>query len=190
MLAFGAVRMSDDARLSSYVKPGDLIGGKYRVDRIVGAGGMGVVVAATHTELDQPVALKFILPEAISGKDAVERFLREARSVARLKSEHVARIFDVGRDGSGNPYMVLELLEGLDLAKLTKQKGPFAVADAVEYVLQACEGLVEAHAAGIVHRDLKPQNLFVSRRLNGLPLVKLLDFGIAKAVGAAASLCA
>jgi len=163
-----------------------MVGGKYRVDRVLGAGGMGVVVAATHTELDQPVALKFILPESISGKDAVERFMREARSVARLKSEHVARVYDVGRDETGNPYMVLELLEGLDLAKLTKHKGPFAVADSIEYVLQACEGLIEAHAAGIVHRDLKPQNLFVSRRLNGMPLVKVLDFGIAKAVGAAA----
>ena len=186
MLPLAAVRMSDDARVRSPVSPGQLVGGKYRVERILGAGGMGIVVAATHTELEQPVALKFILPEAISGKDAVERFMREARAVARLKSEHVARVFDVGRDESGNPYMVLELLEGLDLAKLTRQKGPFAVADSVEYVLQACEALVEAHAAGIVHRDLKPQNLFVSRRLNGLPLVKVLDFGIAKAIGAAA----
>ncbi|MBX3225433.1 MAG: serine/threonine protein kinase, partial [Labilithrix sp.] len=178
--------MSDEARVRSPVKPGDVVGGKYRVDRILGAGGMGVVVAATHTELDQPVALKFILPEAISGKDSIERFMREARSVARLKSEHVARVYDVGRDDNGHPYMVLELLEGCDLAKLNKQKGPFAIADAVEYVLQACEALVEAHAAGIVHRDLKPQNVFVSRRLNGTPLVKVLDFGIAKAVGPAA----
>ncbi len=186
MLPWAAVRMSDDARVRSPVKPGDIVGTKYRVDRVLGAGGMGVVLAATHTDLDQPVALKFILPEAISGKDSVERFMREARAVARLKSEHVARVFDVGRDERGHPYMVLELLEGLDLAKLTKQKGPFTVADSVEYVLQACEGLVEAHTAGIVHRDLKPQNLFVSRRLNGMPLVKVLDFGIAKAVGAAA----
>ncbi|MBX3199711.1 MAG: serine/threonine protein kinase [Labilithrix sp.] len=178
--------MSDEARNRSPVKPGDVVGGKYRVDRVLGAGGMGVVVAATHTELDQPVALKFILPEAVSGKDAVERFMREARSVARLRSEHVARVHDVGRDENGHPFMVLELLEGCDLAKLSKQKGPFAIADAIEYVLQVCEALVEAHAAGIVHRDLKPQNVFVSRRLNGTPLVKVLDFGIAKAVGAAA----
>lgn len=186
MLAFGSVRMSDEARDRSPVKPGDVVGGKYRVDRVLGAGGMGVVVAATHTELDQPVALKFILPEAVSGKDSVERFMREARAVARLKSEHVARVYDVGRDDNGLPYMVLELLEGCDLAKLNKQKGPFAIADSIEYVLQVCEALVEAHAAGIVHRDLKPQNVFVSRRLNGTPLVKVLDFGIAKAVGAAA----
>ncbi len=178
--------MSEEARARSPVKAGDVVGGKYRVERILGAGGMGVVVAATHTELDQAVALKFILPEAVSGKDAIERFMREARAVAKLKSEHVARVYDVGRDANDNPYMVLELLEGLDLAKLNKQKGPLTVADSVEYVLQACEALVEAHAAGIVHRDLKPQNLFVSRRLNGMPLVKVLDFGIAKAIGAAA----
>ncbi len=178
--------MSDEGTSRLPVKPGDVIAGKYKVDRVLGAGGMGVVVAALHTELDQMVALKFILPEAITGKDAIERFMREARAVARLKSEHVARVFDVGRDELDRPYMVLELLDGHDLATLSKTRGPFAVADAVEYVLQACEALIEAHTMGIVHRDLKPQNLFVTRRLNGKPLVKVLDFGIAKAVGAAA----
>ncbi|MBS2014332.1 MAG: serine/threonine protein kinase [Deltaproteobacteria bacterium] len=182
--------MSDSAdRLKSPVKTGDVVGGKYRVDRVLGAGGMGVVVAATHVDLDQKVALKFILPQALAGKGNVERFLREARNVVRLKSEHVARVYDVGREAVGDeerPYMVLELLEGMDLAKLNRQKGPLPVADAVEYVLQACEALVEAHALGIVHRDLKPQNIFVTRRLNGTPLVKVLDFGISKAVGPAA----
>jgi len=179
--------MSDSAgRVRSPVSPGDVVGGKYRVERVLGSGGMGVVVAARHIDLDQPVALKFILPQALAGKGNVERFLREARAAVRLKSEHVARVYDVGRDGDDRPYMVLELLEGMDLAKLSKQKGPFPVADAVEYVLQACEALVEAHAAGIVHRDLKPQNLFVTRRLNGTPLVKVLDFGISKAIGPAA----
>ena len=184
--------MSDSAdRLKSPVKTGDVVGGKYRVEKVLGAGGMGVVVAATHVDLDQKVALKFILPQALAGKGNVERFLREARAVVRLKSEHVAKVFDVGRevvaDGEEErPYMVLELLEGMDLSKLNREKGPFAVADAVEYVLQACEALVEAHALGIVHRDLKPQNLFVTRRLNGTPLVKVLDFGISKAVGPAA----
>lgn len=178
--------MAEEARTQMPVQPGDIIGGKYRVDRVLGTGGMGVVVAATHTDLDQQVALKFILPEALAGKDAVERFMREARSVAKLKSEHVARVYDVGRDAHRNPFMVLELLEGVDLAKLSRQRGPLAVADSVEFVLQACEALVEAHAAGIIHRDLKPQNLFIGRRLNGMPLVKVLDFGIAKPVGAAA----
>ena len=156
--------MSDSGRVKSPVAPGD-------------------VVAARHIDLDQPVALKFILPHALAGKGNIERFMREARAAVRLKSEHVARVYDVGRDGEDRPFMVLELLEGMDLAKLSKQKGPLPVADAVEYVLQACEALVEAHAAGIVHRDLKPQNLFVTRRLNGTPLLKVLDFGIAKAIG-------
>ncbi len=175
--------MSDPATAKSPVSIGDIVAGKYRVERVLGSGGMGVVVAATHLELDQPVALKFILPQALAGAGNVERFMREARAAVRLKSEHVARVYDVGRDGEDRPFMVLELLEGMDLAKLSKQKGSLPVADAVEYLLQACEGLVEAHAAGIVHRDLKPQNLFVTRRLNGTPLVKVLDFGIAKAIG-------
>jgi eukaryotic-like serine/threonine-protein kinase len=178
--------MSEKTRARSPVQPGEVIGGKYRVERVLGAGGMGVVVAATHLELGQSVALKFILQEALTGQGAVERFMREARAAVRLKSEHVARVYDVGRDQEDRPYMVLELLEGQDLARVNKTKGPLPVADAVEYVLQACEALVEAHAAGIVHRDLKPQNLFVTRKLNGAPLVKVLDFGIAKAIGPAA----
>ncbi len=178
--------MSEKFRARSPVSPGDVVGGKYRVEKVLGAGGMGVVVSAQHVDLGQSVALKFILPEALSGQGAVERFMREARAAVRLKSDHVARVYDVGRDDKDRPYMVLELLEGLDLAKLNRQRGPLPIADAVEYVLQACEALVEAHAAGIVHRDLKPQNLFVTRRLNGAPLVKVLDFGIAKAIGPAA----
>jgi serine/threonine-protein kinase len=175
--------MADNASLKSPVAPGDVVLGKYRVEHVLGSGGMGVVVAARHLELDQPVALKFILPHALAGKGSVERFMREARAAVRLKSEHVARVYDVGRDAEDRPFMVLELLEGMDLAKLNKHRGPLPVADSVEYVLQACEALVEAHASGIVHRDLKPQNLFVTRRLNGTPLVKVLDFGIAKAFG-------
>ena len=175
--------MSDPATSKFPVCIGDIVAGKYRVERVLGSGGMGVVVAATHLELDQLVALKFILPQALAGSGNVERFMREAPAAVRLKSEHVARVYDVGRDGEDRPFMVLELLEGMDLAKLSKQKGSLPVADAVEYLLQACEALVEAHAAGIVHRDLKPQNLFVTRRLNGTPLVKVLDFGIAKAFG-------
>ena len=175
--------MSSVDKIKCPVSPGDIVAGKYKVERVLGAGGMGVVVAARHLDLDQPVALKFILPQALAGKGNIERFMREARAAVRLKSEHVARVYDVGRDKDENPFMVLELLEGMDLAKLAKQKGPLPVADTVEYLLQACEALVEAHAAGIVHRDLKPQNLFVTRRLNGTALVKVLDFGIAKAIG-------
>src|SRR5690349_17617738 len=124
------------------VSLGKVLAGKYRVEKVLGAGGMGVVVAATHVELGQSVALKFILQEALTGQGAVERFMREARAAVRLKSEHVARVYDVGRDHEDRPYMVLELLEGQDLARVNKQKGPLPVADAVEYVLQACEALV------------------------------------------------
>ncbi len=168
------------------VAEGDVVAGKYRVDRVLGAGGMGVVVAATHTELDQKVALKFILPDALKGPESVERFLREAKASVRLKSEHVARVYDVGKLSTGEPFIVMELLEGMDLAKLSKHHAPVPATDAAEYVLQACEALIEAHANGIVHRDLKPQNLFVCRRMNGSPLVKVLDFGIFKATGPAA----
>jgi len=163
-----------------------VIAGKYRVERVLGAGGMGVVVAATHTQLDQRVALKFVLPHMLAGNVSVERFFREARSTAKLTNEHITRVHDVGTLESGAPYIVMELLDGSDLAQLRRRVGRLLVPDAVEYVLQACEGLVEAHAAGIVHRDLKPQNLFVARRMNGAPLVKILDFGISKATGAAA----
>jgi serine/threonine-protein kinase len=170
-----------------HVVPGDVVSGKYVVECVLGAGGMGIVYGARHLELDQPVALKFILPTtfASSGLGSVERFLREAKAAVRLRSEHVARVYDVGRDEHGALYIVLERLEGMDLQKLI-ESGDVSVLDAVEYVLQACEALVEAHALGIVHRDLKPQNLFVTRRLNGAPLVKVLDFGIAKAIGPSA----
>ena len=178
--------LSADDNQRSPVATGDVIAGKYRVDRVLGAGGMGVVVAATHTQLDQRVALKFVLPHMLAGEVSVERFFREARSTAKLTNEHITRVHDVGTLESGAPFIVMELLDGSDLAQLRRRVGKLLVPDAVEYVLQACEGLVEAHAAGIVHRDLKPQNLFVARRMNGAPLVKILDFGISKATGAAA----
>ncbi len=168
------------------VEIGEVVAGKYRVDAVLGAGGMGIVVAATHTAIDQRVALKFILPGALKGPESVERFLREAKASVRLKGEHIARVYDVGTLATGAPFIVMELLEGADLAKLARRQAPLAVADAAEYVLQACEALIEAHANGIIHRDLKPQNLFVTRRMNGTPLVKVLDFGIFKATGPAA----
>jgi eukaryotic-like serine/threonine-protein kinase len=168
------------------VSMGEVIAGKYRVDELLGAGGMGVVVAATHTAIDQRVALKFILPGALKGPESVERFLREAKASVRLKGEHIARVYDVGTLATGEPFIVMELLEGADLAKLARRQAPVASSDACEYVLQACEALIEAHANGIIHRDLKPQNLFVTRRMNGTPLVKVLDFGIFKATGPAA----
>jgi serine/threonine-protein kinase len=167
----------------SPVTEGDVVDGKYRIERILGVGGMGVVVAATHVQLGQKVALKFLLPHVLAGEQSSARFLREARASVRLKSEHVARVFDVGTLPSGEPYSVMEYLEGCDLSTHANANKPLRIPDAVEYVLQACEAIVEAHALGIVHRDLKPQNLFVTRRTNGATLVKVLDFGISKALG-------
>jgi serine/threonine-protein kinase len=163
------------------VREGDLIAGKYRVERVLGAGGMGVVAAATHVDLAQRVAVKFLLREACGDGVAVARFLREARAAVRIQSEHVARVTDVGTLPDGAPYMVMEYLVGSDLAQLVQANGAVPLEEAVEYVLQACEAVAEAHALGIVHRDLKPSNLFLARRADGTPLVKVLDFGISKA---------
>jgi serine/threonine-protein kinase len=160
------------------LKPGEILGGKYRIDRVLGAGGVGVIAAATHVELGQKCAIKILRADVDS--ELKERFVREARAAARLKGEHVARVSDVGKSADGTPYFVMELLSGEDLGQLVARGGPLAVDVAVELALQVCEGLAEAHAAGIVHRDLKPRNLFLTRRIHGEPLVKILDFGIAK----------
>ncbi|WP_437519844.1 serine/threonine-protein kinase [Sorangium sp. So ce726] len=164
------------------VRPGQVIAEKYRVERVIGAGGMGVVVAATHLQLEERVAIKLLLPEAAKSRTLAERFVREARAAVKVKSEHVARVTDVGTLDSGTPYMVMEYLSGSDLADALRAGGPMTPQAAVEYVLQACEALAEAHAAGIIHRDLKPANLFLTRRADSSPCVKVLDFGISKVV--------
>jgi serine/threonine-protein kinase len=161
---------------------GDLIAGKYRVERVLGDGGMGVVVAARHLELGERVALKFLLPEAAQNPEARLRFVREARAAVRIKGEHVARVFDVGTREDGTPFIVMEYLEGHDLGRLVEAHGALAVENAVHYVLQACEAVAQAHAVGIVHRDLKPANLFLTTSPDGSPLVKVLDFGISKSM--------
>ena len=160
---------------------GSVISDKFRIDQVLGVGGMGFVVAATHLELGNRVAIKLMREEMLSSPAIVERFVREARTVAKLRTEHVCKVLDVARLAQGAPYIVMELLEGVDLARSIAAR-PLAVTVAVEYVLQACVALAEAHAVGLVHRDLKPANLFVTRRLDGGPLVKVLDFGIAKAI--------
>ena len=166
--------------MSAPVAVGEILAGKYVVERILGMGGMGVVVAARHIQLDERVAIKFLLPEAAKKPGIVARFLREGRASSKIRSEHVARVYDVGTLESGPPYIVMEYLEGSDLAAIIKQLGPLSVDEAVEYVLQACEALAEAHTAGIVHRDLKPGNLFLTTRADGSPAVKVIDFGISK----------
>jgi serine/threonine-protein kinase len=159
---------------------GSVLAGKFRVERVIGQGGMGVVVEATHLSLEQRVALKFLLPRALREPGIGQRFLREARAAARIKSEHVARVIDFGTLEDGAPYIVMEFLDGSDLAKRLKRGGPLAVGEAAQFLLQACEALAEAHSAGIVHRDLKPSNLFLATYPDGTPCVKILDFGISK----------
>jgi serine/threonine-protein kinase len=160
------------------VKPGDVLAGKFRVERVVGRGGMGVVIEATNVQLDQRVALK-LLAKGADDPSAVERFSNEARAAARLRSEHVARVYDVGKDTLYGPFIVMELLEGRTLADVIQNVGRVALHRAVEYVIDACEGLAEAHARGIVHQDVKPGNLFLVTAADGRPSIKLLDFGIA-----------
>jgi eukaryotic-like serine/threonine-protein kinase len=162
------------------IAEGQLLAGKYRVERVLGQGGMGVVVAAHHVVLEQVVAIKFLLPEALHSAEAVQRFEREARAAVKIQSEHVARVTDVGRLENGAPYMVMELLRGRDLEVLLREAGPLPLADVADYVLQAGEAIAEAHGLGIVHRDLKPSNLFLTQRADGSSCIKVLDFGISK----------
>jgi eukaryotic-like serine/threonine-protein kinase len=162
------------------VRPGETFAGKYVIERELGAGGMGVVVAARHLQLGQTVAIKFLSVPTAVRPEAEQRFLAEAQAAARLRSEHVARVMDAGIDDQGRHYIVMEHLQGADLAEVLRGTGPLPIGDAVGYLLQACEGIAEAHASGIIHRDLKPENLFVTRRIDGSPLVKVLDFGVSK----------
>jgi serine/threonine-protein kinase len=161
------------------MQAGTLVAGKYRVERVLGRGGMGFVVEATHVDLQSRVALKFLAAEMAADPTAVARFRREAQASAQLRSEHICRVSDVGIENK-TPFIVMELLVGTDLARLSKVRR-LDVATAALYIRQACAGLAEAHAAKIVHRDLKPGNLFLTRRGDGTPLIKVLDFGVAKA---------
>ncbi|WP_438020166.1 protein kinase [Sorangium sp. So ce315] len=162
------------------IAPGTVIARKYRVERTLGRGGMGLVVEALHLDLDTRVAIKFLLPEFMSYTEAAERFMREARTVAKLQTPHVVRVLDVAALDSGEPYMVMELLDGEDLACHAAEAGTLAIGECIDHIVQACEALAEAHALGIVHRDLKPANLFLTKRPDGTPLVKVLDFGVSK----------
>jgi serine/threonine-protein kinase len=162
------------------VRLGEVVAGKYSLERVLGAGGMGVVVGAVHLQLDQRVAIKFMAPLLSSGDGAVERFMREARLAAHIRCEHVVRVFDVAALDDGTPYIVMEHLEGEDLGARLRRCGRLSVGESIEAILQAGEAIAEAHVAGVVHRDLKPGNLFVCGHPDGSPLVKVLDFGISK----------
>jgi len=160
--------------------PGDVIGGKYQIIELIGVGGMGFVVSAIHVDLGEKVALKFLRSDCLANRDLVGRFAREARASVKIKSEYVARVFDVGAMPDGSPFIVMEYLEGKDLYELVQQQGPLSIKQAVEYTMHACEALATAHAVGVVHRDIKPENLFLSRQPQGLDIIKVLDFGISK----------
>ncbi|MEA2752080.1 MAG: eukaryotic-like serine/threonine-protein kinase [Myxococcales bacterium] len=163
-------------------KAGDVIAGKYSLERIIGQGGMGAVFAARHVKLGHAVAIKVMLADR-QNEEAARRFMNEGRASAHIQNEHVVRIFDIDEE-RGYAYMVLELLQGEDLGQVLEAQGRLAPHVAVGYVIQALDGVRQAHALGIVHRDLKPSNLFLARSQNGNVVVKVLDFGISKARGA------
>jgi eukaryotic-like serine/threonine-protein kinase len=166
--------------VAAVANPGDILLGKYRVDDVIGVGGMGRVVKASHLYLQQPVAIKILLPQMVESQSTVARFLREAQSTVRLRSEHIARVMDVGTLPEGTPFIVMEYLDGFDLNQILRHHGPQLAQPVVDLILQACEGLAEAHSVGIVHRDIKPSNFFITRRPDGSTLLKILDFGISK----------
>jgi serine/threonine-protein kinase len=159
------------------LEPGTVFADRYIIEAQLGGGSAGVVFSALHADLKQRVAIKWLRDTAPFG---VERMVREARAALALHSEHIVRVMDVGSDPDGHAYIVMEQLEGGDLGSVLQDRGHFEIEEAVDYVLQACAGIAEAHARGIVHRDLKPSNLFLTTRADGAPLVKVLDFGISK----------
>ncbi len=160
--------------------PGDILLDKYRVERVLGVGGMGYVVEALHTELRQQVAIKVLNPDLREDEEAVGRFLREARASVKIRGEHGVRVIDVGTFPVVGPFMIMEFLSGVDLSEELEKRGKLPVETAVDYILQASEAIAEAHSLGIVHRDLKPANLFLCRGPDQSPLIKVLDFGISK----------
>ncbi|MGE0869752.1 MAG: serine/threonine protein kinase [Kofleriaceae bacterium] len=173
--------MPTAARPLEFVKVGDILVDKYRVESVIGTGGMGVVVACTHLTLGERVAIKLLRPESMEGP-ALERFTREAKATAKLKSSHVARVMDVGVLDTGIPYMVMEHLDGSDLGDVLAHRGHLPVEQVIDLMLPVASALAEAHANGIVHRDIKPTNLFMTRSTDEPASIKLLDFGISKAL--------
>ena len=163
--------------------PGDILLDKYRVEDVIGVGGMGRVVRASHLYLQTPVAIKLLLPQLAESPSTVARFLREAQATVKLRSEHIARVIDVGTIGDGTPVIVMEFLDGFDLNQILRHHGPQLAQPVVDLMLQACEGLAEAHSINIIHRDIKPSNFFITRRPDGSNLLKILDFGISSAGG-------
>jgi eukaryotic-like serine/threonine-protein kinase len=161
-----------------------LVAGRYRLDKVLGMGGMGYVVSAVHVGPDRQVervAIKFMLPDALHSSSLHRRFVREAEAIGRLRSEHVCRLLDTGRTPDGAPYMVMEYLSGHDLERLVSGRGPLPLHEAADYGLQILDAMAEAHSQGIIHRDLKPANVFRAWGPDDTPIIKVLDFGVAKA---------
>jgi serine/threonine protein kinase len=173
-----AGRGSDSDELARLV--GSTVAQKYRVERLLGRGGMGAVFSATNTAIGKRVALKFLTREAARDRDAASRFQREARAASVAESEHIVHVFDEGLSDDGHPFLVMELLVGEDLRSRLERETRLGVGTAVAIASQILRGLMRAHGAGLVHRDLKPDNVFLCRRDDGSLLVKLVDFGISK----------
>jgi eukaryotic-like serine/threonine-protein kinase len=159
---------------------GEVVGEKYRLVRLLGEGGMGTVYEARHDVIGRRFAVKFLHAELASHPEILARFRREAQAAGSLENENIAAVTDFGSSPDGAPYIVMEFLEGQDLAKVLAQTGPLPVQRAAHILIQVCRGLFAAHGRGIVHRDLKPENLLLQTRGDGGDLVKILDFGIAK----------
>jgi serine/threonine protein kinase len=181
-------RLPDSVTGAAGVGPGDIIADKYLIDSVLGVGGMGVVFRARHLQLNGQVALKFLSAQFLAHPVAIGRFRREAQAAARLKSEHVVRVFDVGTHSNGLPYMVMEYLEGCDLGGLLDDYGRLTTDLATDLLIQTCSAVEDAHRQGIIHRDLKPSNLFCVPRPDGTLTIKVVDFGISKVSGASAGL--
>lgn len=182
MTAAGRGVCRDDMTASFAVelpREGTLVANKYRIVRVLGEGGMGIVYEAVHEKLSQKVALKVLRPEILAEPELVTRFAREATAAGQLKSRHAARVLDVDATADNLPFMVMELLDGEDLDAVLESRGPLPVAEAVSYVMQACRAMAEAHDRGIVHRGLKPSNLFLASE-DGGRVLKVLDFGISR----------
>ena len=159
------------------------IAGRFRIEGVIGTGGMGTVYRATHLGLERPVAIKIIKPEFAADRDVADRFLLEARTMAKLRHPHAAMIFDAGNLPDGRHFIIMEFVEGITLSQALAREGPMSPARAVNIGLQICDVLEEAHQLGIIHRDLKPSNIM----LNGRG-VCVLDFGVAKVLASSTDL--
>jgi serine/threonine protein kinase len=157
------------------------IAGRFRIEGEIGTGGMGTVYRATHLGLERPVAVKIIKPEFAADPDVAERFLREARTMARLRHPHAAMIFDAGNLPDGRHFIIMEFVEGATLSEALAREGRFSPERAVKIAVEICDVLEEAHQLGIIHRDLKPSNIMLNERG-----VRVLDFGVAKVLASSA----